>query len=1807
MAKKNIPLGEGSSLDYSHEMIKLNELTIKADRTTSGPCEFTSSTSGITYNINDYSEANIKDKGELGMINLLRKRYGGTDGFLLMAEDINGLVKSVSYNKGDGVITLTKYDGTPVKIDTLLEKMPVSFSVDDVTNDLVITLDDGNSQRVSLSKFVDVYTFKDGTTIDFTENNHNIIAEVKEGSLEDKHFKSGLIGELSGYATSAAKSASDASGYANKALEYRNAAEGFASSASNSSSDASNYASVAEQAKSSAEDFSKSAENWAIDASSSMVEAEKQAQVAATNSGFAEQHYLLAKSYAVGNSGVRDGENTDNAEHYKEEAQKAATNAAASESTVSKSAEQAAKSATTSQSWAIGGTKTRTDEDTNNAKYFAGQAKSEATAAGKSAGQAVNSAAQAANHADLASGYAQDAAFNSEGSWKHAEDAKKYAAEAAASAEDVDIYWKLSKSYAVGKSGIGKNDFVDRSFEDSDNSKYYKEKAQEAASNAATREWNASQSAAVAGNKATEAQSWAIGGTGTRAGEDTNNAKYYSDQAIGVKEAVQAKVDEAQRQASRAEDAAELAVSWTQGGTGREDRGDEDENNAMYFAIKAKRYAVGGTGTAEYEDTDNARYYSQRAGLWAVGDESSTTIPSNINSAKYFAEQAEVSRIETLGHASAAAESASKAAEAESYAVEAEENAKTARVWAVGWDYDGNAPGDKNNSRYWASVAKANASATQGNWAQGDENKPDYIYNRTHYTDVISDGGIIMEEKSLTFGTIANAVMISSGLGTDHIRVGGKYKVIWNGFPYTCVAYLYNDDVTIGNASLIGGGGENTREPFCLTDMDGTSCTCYKESATAETITVAVEGVRVEVVKQLDPKYIKDMYYTENAEELLTPTAATHINGNQFKLTNRLGLVAGEEYSVTINDVEYVATAKKHSDGFASGVALGNTALSGVSGAEDTGEAYLIIDLNEGSADFFGYGVMAYFGDGSVGVTVSVSTMGAIHKIPAKYIPGGAGGGGDLLNENGVIKKEYFPDGFPYDAVSLTEVELVPETELIYSEEHGFVTNETVIEPIPGSTYTVTYNGVEYICEATAVSQEGITIVCLGNLVELGIGISGGDEPFIMMFVPQSLIPSIGYNLLVYPIGDTIPESITVKVVGLSSDVTKMAFKYMPEGYPSKYVADMEIIPECSPSVDNTLDSLVLKGRFAIPIIGEAYTVYVDGVETQTYAKPMPAELAAYFDPTGKGCILGNLKNLGGVDTGEDFLFVFGGLELYQESGYHVIPFGVSGSLIRVVGPAYQYSTIDPFYLPKWLVQPTVIESGSGIMSVKTPGASDASGERSFAEGRGTNAFALASHAEGDYTKASGSASHSEGISTTASGYASHAEGYYSESLGHSSHAEGYATRSSSEGSHAEGYYTRASSNYQHVQGKFNTADTEGKYAHIVGNGSGDFNRSNAHTVDWDGNAWFAGSVEGDSIIIRSSTEGSDKKFTLTVDDNGNLSGVAGTGGTGEDGASAYEIALEHGFEGSEEEWLASLKGEDGADGNSFVISDVYATLSDLQAAFPVGNEYAYQVTGENNEIFIWSENSSSWKSLGALQGPKGDKGASGDPGAAATIVGVSASVDSGVGTPSVTVSNIGDSSAANFKFEFKNLKGATGETGSAGKDGAPGKDGVSATHSWSGTTLTITSASGSSSANLKGDKGETGSAGKDGSDGVSTTHSWNGTTLTVTSASGTSSANLKGEKGNTGDPGADGKDGISCTHSWNGTTLTVTSASGTSSMDLKGEKGDSITVDSALSNSSTNPVQNKAVYTALNNVYTKSETESLIETAIGSAIANSY
>ena len=174
-----------------------------------------------------------------------------------------------------------------------------------------------------------------------------------------------------------------------------------------------------------------------------------------------------------------------------------------------------------------------------------------------------------------------------------------------------------------------------------------------------------------------------------------------------------------------------------------------------------------------------------------------------------------------------------------------------------------------------------------------------------------------------------------------------------------------------------------------------------------------------------------------------------------------------------------------------------------------------------------------------------------------------------------------------------------------------------------------------------------------------------------------------------------------------------------------------------------------------------------------------------------------------------------------------------------------------------------------------------ASGDYSHAEGRNTTASGSYSHAEGRNTTASGSYSHAEGRNTTASGSYSHAEGFYTTASGDYSHAEGRNTTASGSYSHAEGEYILASSNYQHVQGKSNIEDTSGKYAHIVGNGDLT-TRSNAHTLDWNGNAWYAGNIyvggsgQDDSSAVRVATVNDLKNIG---DGDGNVISVNGKTG----------------------------------------------------------------------------------------------------------------------------------------------------------------------------------------------------------------------------------------------------------------------------------------------------------------------------------------
>lgn len=185
----------------------------------------------------------------------------------------------------------------------------------------------------------------------------------------------------------------------------------------------------------------------------------------------------------------------------------------------------------------------------------------------------------------------------------------------------------------------------------------------------------------------------------------------------------------------------------------------------------------------------------------------------------------------------------------------------------------------------------------------------------------------------------------------------------------------------------------------------------------------------------------------------------------------------------------------------------------------------------------------------------------------------------------------------------------------------------------------------------------------------------------------------------------------------------------------------------------------------------------------------------------------------------------------------------------------------------------------------------------SHAEGSCTIASGSATHAEGLYTIAIGEHSHTENYNTLAYGENTHAEnlgekytlqitgdaeattytysGTGDPSVGDVVKRQQYCSRITAvdsvnktftvdttlhyqlaaqsldfycsgafgANSHVEGKGTTAIGNEQHVQGRYNTVDNNNTYAEIVGNGTAHGDRSNARTLDWNGNEEVAGDV----------------------------------------------------------------------------------------------------------------------------------------------------------------------------------------------------------------------------------------------------------------------------------------------------------------------------------------------------------------------------
>ena len=352
------------------------------------------------------------------------------------------------------------------------------------------------------------------------------------------------------------------------------------------------------------------------------------------------------------------------------------------------------------------------------------------------------------------------------------------------------------------------------------------------------------------------------------------------------------------------------------------------------------------------------------------------------------------------------------------------------------------------------------------------------------------------------------------------------------------------------------------------------------------------------------------------------------------------------------------------------------------------------------------------------------------------------------------------------------------------------------------------------------------------------------------------------------PFYESVKQQLVAEFTSDSTDLSgtmnsSMADAGLYAGY--MYSSELSMLPP-----ESVFSAPQFFGKFDI-IPNQQYDVIYKGQTYNLIAKKYVVAdyVDADFTYIGDDSIVDSFLSGGQLSEGARFCFLVTDMsDGYQESIFLTTAPEIAD--VTICRQVCEIHKIDEKYLPE-----IIGKAGTGVHGEifncydgnSADGAfahaegleTTATGDSSHAEGQGTCASSSTAHAEGNHTTASGIAAHVEGQISVASGINSHAEGYDTHAHGGNSHSEGRYTYANGLCSHTEGDGTIASGAQQHVQGKYNISDTSS--AHIVGNGT-DSARSNAHTIDWSGNAWYAGDVYVGSTSGTNKDAGSKKLAT---------------------------------------------------------------------------------------------------------------------------------------------------------------------------------------------------------------------------------------------------------------------------------------------------------------------------------------------------------
>lgn len=225
-----------------------------------------------------------------------------------------------------GIITITKVNGEKIIFDLNIEKIPIEFKLTP-EGILIMITDDGTQFKADIGSMIPILTFNSSSEIQVTVTGTGInkvysFSIIKNSITEDK-LEANYLADIKTEVAKAQSSSKTATDAATTATNMANNAKSYSENAAASKMSAETAASISEtnsqQASTSANNAAKSEANAKLymnDALNSSLDAETSKNQSDLNAEAASQAATLAKSYAVGGTNTRTDENTDNAKYY---------------------------------------------------------------------------------------------------------------------------------------------------------------------------------------------------------------------------------------------------------------------------------------------------------------------------------------------------------------------------------------------------------------------------------------------------------------------------------------------------------------------------------------------------------------------------------------------------------------------------------------------------------------------------------------------------------------------------------------------------------------------------------------------------------------------------------------------------------------------------------------------------------------------------------------------------------------------------------------------------------------------------------------------------------------------------------------------------------------------------------------------------------------------------------------------------------------------------------------------------------------------------------------------------------------------------------------------------------------------------------------------------------------------------------------------------------------------------------------------------------------------------------------------------